>query len=138
MKRREAPGATRTVVSGSDLLDKLQGEELRRMASEKLEGKASVIIELDVPAQKVGLRTSPGAVAGGLAPDRVMPEAPRELSDLERKAARTQVFLEKVLGSPPHWLRASRAFAAEATGPQLSIIARSPHFKAIRLNRRLK
>ena len=125
-------------MSGSDLLDKLQGEELRRMASEKPEGKASVIIELDVPSQKVGLRKSPGADAGGLAPDRVMPEAPQDLSALEQKAAQTHAFLETVLGSPPRWLRASRAFAAEATGAQLSVIARSPHCKAIRLNRRLK
>ena len=108
------------------------------MASEKSEGKASVIIELDVPPQKVGLRESTALGAGGLAPDRVMPEAPQDLSALEQKAAQTHAFLETVLGSPPRWLRASRAFAAEATGAQLSVIAGSPHFKAIRLNRQLK
>ncbi len=125
-------------MRGSDLLDKLQDKELRRMAGENLEAKASVIIEPDVPSQKIGLRKPPGADAGGLAPDRVMPESPQDLSALERKAAQTHAFLETVLGSPPRWLRASRAFAAEATGAQLSVIARSPHVKAIRLNRRLK
>ena len=134
----EAPGPARTVVSKTNLLDKLQGEELQRMASEKLEQKASVIIELDVPPQKVGLRKSAGAGSGGLVPDRVMPEAPEDLAALEQKAAQTNAFLETVLESPPRWLRASRACVAEATGAQLSIIARSPLFKAIRLNRRLK
>jgi len=125
-------------VSKADRLAKLQGEELQRMASEKLEQKVSVILELDVSPQKVGMRKSAGGGAGSLAPDRVMPEAPRDLSALERKAARTRAFLETVLESPPRWLQASRAFVAEATGAQLSIIACSPHFKAIRLNRRLK
>ena len=125
-------------MSRTNLLDKLQGEELQRMASEKLEEKASVIIELDVPPQKVGLRESTRAGAGGLVPSRVMPEAPEDLAALERQVARAHAFLETVLESPPRWLRASRAFVAEATGAQLSIIARSPLFKAIRLNRRLK
>ncbi len=125
-------------MSKTNRLDKLQGEELQRMARERLEEKASVIIELGVPSQKVGFRESTAAGAGGLAPDRVMPEAPRDLSDLEEKAAQTRAFLETVLDSPPRWLRASRAFAAEATGAQLSVIARSPHLKAVRLNRRLK
>ncbi len=125
-------------MSRTNLLDKLQGEDLQRMASEKLEQKASVIIDLDVPPQKVGLRKSTGAGAWGLAPNRVMPEAPEDLAALERKAAQTHAFLETVLESPPRWMRASRAFAAEATGAQLSVIARSPLFKSIRLNRRLK
>lgn len=125
-------------MSKTNRLDKLQGEELQRMASKGLEQKASVILELDLPPQKVGLRESTAGGAGGLAPDRVMPEAPRNLSDLEEKAAQTRAFLETVLDSPPRWLRASRAFAAEATGAQLSVIARSPHLKAVRLNRRLK
>ena len=131
---RKEDSEARIVVSKTNLLDKLYGEELQRMASEKLDEKASVIIELNVTPQKIGLRKS----TGGLAPDRVLPEAPRDLSDLEEKAAQTHAFLETVLGSPPRWLRASRAFVAEATGTQLSVIARSPHFKAIRLNRRLK
>ena len=125
-------------MSKTDRLAKLQDEELQRMAREKPEQKASVIIELDVAPQQVGMRKSSGGGTGGLAPDRVMPEARQDLSALERKAARTHAFLETVLGSPPRWLQASRAFVAEATGAQLSIIARSPHFKAIRLNRRLK
>lgn len=125
-------------MSKTDRLAKLQGEELQRMASQKLEQKASVIIELDIPSQRVGMGKAAGGGAGCLAPDRVMPEAPQDLSALERKAAHTHAFLETVLESPPRWLQASRAFVAEATGAQLSIIARSPHFKAIRLNRRLK
>lgn len=125
-------------MSKTNRLDKLQGEELQRMASKGLEQKASVILELDLPPQRVGLRESTAGAAGSLAPDRVMPEAPRDLSDLEEKAAQTRAFLETVLDSPPRWLRASRAFAAEATGAQLSVIARSPHLKAVRLNRRLK
>ena len=125
-------------MSKTDHLAKLQGEELKRMARDKLEQKASVIIELDVSPQQVGMRKSTGGGAGGLAPDRVMPEARQALSALERQAAQTHAFLETVLESPPRWLQASRAFVAEATGAQLSVIARSPHFKAIRPNRRLK
>lgn len=125
-------------MSRTDRLAKLQDQELRRLAREEPEQKASVIIELDVSPQRVGMRKSTGGDAGGLAPERVMPETRQDLSALERKAARTQAFLETVLGSPPRWLRASRAFVAEATGAQLSVIARSPHVKAIRLNRRLK
>ena len=125
-------------MSKTDRLAKLQGEELQRMARDKLEQKASVILELDVSPQRVGMRKSAGEGAGSPAPDRVLREAPRDLSALERKAARTHAFLETVLDSPPRWLQASRAFVAEATGAQLSVIARSPHFRAIRLNRRLK
>lgn len=125
-------------MSRIDRPDKLQDQELRRLAREKPEQTASVIIELDVSPQRVGMRKSTGEDAGGLAPDRVMPEGRQDLSALERKAARTHAFLETVLGSPPRWLQASRAFVAEATGAQLSVIARSPHVKAIRLNRRLK
>ena len=125
-------------MSKTDRLAKLQGEELQRMAREELEQRASVISELDVSPQQVGMRKSSGRGAGGLAPDRVMPEARQDLSALERKAAQTHAFLETVLESSPRWLQASRAFVAEATGAQLSVIARSPHFKAIRLNRRLK
>ena len=125
-------------MSKTDRLAKLQGEELQRLASQKLEQKASVIIELDIPSQKVGMGKATGGGGGGLAPDRVMPEAPQDLSALERKAAQTHAFLETILDSPPRWLQASRAFVADATGAQLSIIARSPHFKAIRLNRQLK
>lgn len=125
-------------MSQTDRLAKLRDQELQRMASEKPEQTASVIIELNVSPQRVGMRESAGGDAGGLAPDRVMAEARQDLSELERKAARTQAFLETVLGSPPRWLQASRAFVAEATGAQLSLIARSPHVKAIRLNRRLK
>ena len=125
-------------MSKTDRLAKLQGEELQRMAREKLEQKASVIIELDISPQQVGMRKSTGGGAVSLAPDRVMPEARQDLSALERKAARTRAFLETVLESSPRWLQASRAFVAEATGAQLSVIAGSPHFKAIRLNRRLK
>ena len=125
-------------MSRTDHLDKLQDQELRRLAREESEQKASVIIELDVSPQRIGMRESTGGDAGGLAPDRVMPETRQDLSALDRKAARTRAFLETVLASPPRWLRASRAFVAEATGAQLSVIARSPHVKAIRLNRRLK
>lgn len=78
------------------------------------------------------------SLIGDVYPNRMLHVPRQALSALERKAARTRAFLEAVLESPPRWLQASRAFVAEATGAQSSIIARSPHFKAIRLNRRLR
>ena len=43
-----------------------------------------------------------------------------------------------MLGEPPHWLRAARAFVAKVNGEQLRRIAQFPLTKAIRPNRTLK
>ena len=96
-RKLEAPGPARTVVSKTNLLDKLQGEELQRMASEKLEQKASVIIELDVPPQKVGLRKSAGAslAPGVLCPTGSCPKRRRIWRHSNRKPPRPMPFLRR-------------------------------------------
>jgi hypothetical protein len=118
------------------LAAKLYSPELRKMAAGGTVGKASVLIEPDIPAQQVHVETG-RQNAGGRSTRRFVEESPDEQQAREKTIEQTRAFLESTIGEPPHWLRAARAFVADVTSEQLCEIARSPLIKAIRLNRQI-
>jgi hypothetical protein len=95
----------------------------------------SVLIEVDVPAPRVGFREEPGS--GRRVPAEVLAPTPEEQEAIDATTAAAGRFLEEVLGGPPVWLEAANAFVAATTGSQLQEIARSRLVKAIHPNRRL-
>jgi hypothetical protein len=105
----------------------IEDGSLRRLAHERSKEAAPVLIEVAGPTKAVdiGLGRRGGATIG--APTRITvevadgnpsPDASEEVSD--------------ILGRPPRYLRAARAFAAVATGAQLAALAASPLVQAIR------
>ena len=95
----------------------------------------SVLIQVDVPATRVGFREDPGS--GRRVPAEVLVPTPEEQAEIDATTAEAGRFLEEVLGGTPVWLEAANAFAASTTGPQLREIAGSRLVKAIHPNRRL-
>lgn len=95
----------------------------------------SVLIEVDVPATRVGFREEPGS--GRRVPAEVLAPTPEEQAEIDTTTAEAGRFLEEVLGGPPLWLEAANAYVASTTGSQLREIVRSPLVKAIHPNRRL-
>lgn len=95
----------------------------------------SVLVEVDVPAARVGFREDPGS--GRRVPAEVLAPTPEEQDETDATTAEAGRFLEEVLGGTPVWLEAANAFVASATGSQLEEIARSRLVKAIHPNRRL-
>jgi hypothetical protein len=94
-----------------------------------------VLIELDVPATRVGLRDDPGS--GRRVPAEVLAPTPEQQAEIDHRTAEAERFLQEVLGGSPVWLGAANAFAAAPTGRQLREIASSRLVKAIHPNRRL-
>jgi hypothetical protein len=95
----------------------------------------SVLIELDVPAARVGFRDDPGS--GRRVPAEVLVPTPEQQAEIDHRTAEAERFLQEVLGGPPVWLGAANAFVAAPTGRQLREIASSRLVKAIHPNRRL-
>jgi len=95
----------------------------------------SVLIELDVPATRVGLRDDPGS--GRRVPAEVLVPTPEQQAEIDHRTAEAERFLQEVLGGSPVWLGAANAFVAAPTGRQLREIASSRLVKAIHPNRRL-
>jgi hypothetical protein len=95
----------------------------------------SVLIEVDVPATRVGFREDPGS--GRRVPAEVLAPTPEEQDEIDATTAEAGRLLEEVLGGTPVWLEAANAFVASTTGSQLQEIARSRLVKAIHPNRRL-
>jgi hypothetical protein len=95
----------------------------------------SVLIELDVPAPRVGFRDDPGS--GRRVPAEVLVPTPEQQAEIDHRTAEAERFLQEVLGGSPVWLGAANAFVAAPTGRQLREIASSRLVKAIHPNRRL-
>jgi hypothetical protein len=95
----------------------------------------SVLIELDVPTTRVGLRDDPGS--GRRVPAEVLVPTPEQQAEIDHRTAEAERFLQEVLGGSPVWLGAANAFVAAPTGRQLREIASSRLVKAIHPNRRL-
>jgi len=129
MKNRPPPGIP---------LGKLSSAELCRLATAQSKEKASVLIELHLPAQQVDFGSRSGRGASAFSPQRVIPETPEQQQQVQKQIAAAGEFLETVVGVTPRWLRSARAFVATVTPKQLRQIARSPLAKTIRPNRRLK
>lgn len=117
---------------------KIQSPELKRLAREHSSEVASVIIELDLPARMVEVARVLRQGSEISLPRRVAPASQAEGSEVDRKTEEAKVFLQKVLGTSPRWLKTARSFVAEVTGPQLEKIATSPLTKAIHPNRSLR
>ena len=120
------------------LIDKIPDDEVRRIATEGSKEKVSVIIQLDTPTQQVELKKVETQGVISYLPQRVKPETPEEQREIQEKTDAAKAYLEEILGTPPKWLRLARAFVAFTNGEQLRAIARSPLFKTIQPNRRLK
>jgi hypothetical protein len=95
----------------------------------------SVLVEVEVPATRVGFREEPGS--GRRVPAEVLAPTPEEQDEIDATTAEAGRFLEEVLGGTPVWLEAANAYVASTTGTQLQEIARSRLVKAIHPNRRL-
>jgi hypothetical protein len=115
---------------------KIQSAELCKMAEEGSGGRASVIIELDLPPQQVHIDSTPRRT-GERSVRHFLEETREQQQAAESTVQEASAFLESTLGEAPRWLRAARAFVADVTPEQLRIVAGSPLVKTIRLNRHI-
>jgi hypothetical protein len=119
--------------------DKFPDEALQRFAAGDSREPVSVLIELDLPEPQV--RPEVKKFSGGPArwrPAEVLPEAPEDRAEAERRAREAGDFLEEVLGEQPLWLPAAHVYAAQATPGQLRRIAQAPYVRAIHPNRAVR
>jgi hypothetical protein len=121
-----------------DLATRIPDPNLRRLAETRSSQTVSVLIEPDLPRQRLDFEEMSEPGTGRPRPARVAPETADETREIETRTASTQVFLRGVLDSDPRWLRSSRVFVADVTGDQLAAIARSPLTRAIHPNRQLR
>jgi hypothetical protein len=105
----------------------IEDGSLRRLAHERSEETAPVLIEVSGPtkAVEIDLGRRGGVTIG--APTRLTVE----VADGNPPAAASEEVRD-ILGRPPRYLRAARAFSAVATGAQLAALAASPLVQAIR------
>ena len=113
--------------------NKIHDAALKRLAEEKSPESVSVLVELDLPQQEVEVR-----VREGKRSMRMRPDAGQDQAASEAKVTEVKRFLEEVTGHKVIYLRAAKAFVAEATGEQLREVSRSPLVRAIHPNRRLR
>jgi hypothetical protein len=108
---------------------------LRRLAHERSDTSAPVLIEVAGPTDEVEVRVGRGpAVDGRRSTIAVAASAPG--TSAPPKGAASAV--SRILGGTPRYLRAARSFAAVATGAQLAALAASPAVAAIRPDRLLE
>jgi hypothetical protein len=105
----------------------IEDGSLRRLAHERSKETAPVLIEVAGPTKAVDidLGRRGGATIG--APTHVTVE----VADGNPPADASEEVTD-ILGRPPYYLRAARAFSAVATGAQLAALAASPLVQAIR------
>jgi hypothetical protein len=90
-----------------------------------MESSVTVIVELAIPTQRI--------VPGGRVEDPVGQD------ELTEKREAVAELIEEVVGSPPHWLKAARAFVVPGALPeQIKKIAASSLVKAVRPSTRIK
>jgi hypothetical protein len=119
------------------LARKLPDPELHEFAGADTDETASVIVELDLPPQKLIMERSAGGSYGSYVARKVAGESPSLQKRNALKIEKTREFLESLLGASPNWLNSARAFVVKATPEQLREMALFPHIKTIRLNRHL-
>jgi hypothetical protein len=116
------------MVPVADRIDAvIEDGSLRRLARERSDETAPVLIEVAGPTKPVDidLGRRGGATIG--APTRLT----IEVADGNPPDAASHEVSD-ILGRPPRYLRAARAFSAVATGAQLAALAASPLVQAIR------
>jgi hypothetical protein len=105
----------------------IEDGSLRRLAHERSDEEAPVLIEVTGPTKAVSIDLgrrggatigAPTGVTVDVADGNPPPAASEEVTD--------------ILGRPPRYLRAARAFSAVASGAQLAALAASPLVLAIR------
>ena len=126
-----------TKQSLSDTLaEKLPDAALRQIVEQGQGDPVAVIIELNLPPQRIGLeKDTRNQGPHSYAIRQVVTETPGEQRENARKIRRTREFLKTLLGKDPHWLNAARAFVVEATPDQLREMVSFPLTKTIRSNR---
>ena len=119
------------------LAQKLPDTVLRQFTKKKTEEKTSVIVELDLPPQKIFLgKRQLSRTMHEYGVEKVVEESAAQQKENARKIQKTRKFLESLLGTTPHWLNAARAFVVTVTPEQLREMAQFPLTRTIRLNRR--
>jgi hypothetical protein len=109
---------------------------LRRLARERSDSSAPVLIEVTGPTEDVELPLGRGrAVEGRPSTITVAASAPASKDAPPADAASA---VSRILGKNPRYLRAARSFAAVATGAQLAALAANPAVAAIRPDRKLQ
>ncbi|MDQ4049659.1 MAG: hypothetical protein M3131_09825 [Actinomycetota bacterium] len=111
---------------------KLADAELRQLSGPQT---ASVIVELDLPRPRVEMERSEAGGIGASRPRRIETESAGEERRCEAVITQARSFLEQLLGTPPVWLSAARAFGVEASGDQLRVMTRSPLVRRVYLSR---
>ena len=120
------------------LAAKLPDPELLELAEEGGGSRVSVIVELDLPEQRVEM-ARPGAGGERLArPLAVAAESDEDSRQGEAVIERARQELRRLSGEEPVHLRAARAFAVRVDGGQLREIVRSPWARRVRRNRSLR
>lgn len=121
------------------LVQKLPEPKLRQLAEEDTGQEVSVIVEPDLPPQKLSfIKSDRDRSIGTYIPKRVVEETPAQQKKNARTIGEARVFLESLLGETPHWLKSARAFVVTVRPEQLREIAQSSLIKTIRLNRNLQ
>jgi hypothetical protein len=119
-------------------LEKLKDPALRDRVLEGGDEPVSVILEVDLPPQQVAVWSRDDRLRSGSSLGRKVIDEPvkRQRTNADR-IARTGKYIEKVIGTPPRWLAAARAFTFHATPEQLRDLAAFELTRAVRPNRRL-
>ncbi len=124
--------------ANSSLSEKLPDSALRQIIEQGTGEPVSVIVELNLPPQRVALENnnlSRGAHA--YAVRKVVEETSDQQRENALKIRQTRKFLKSLLGKDPHWLDSARAFVVQATPEQLREMADFPLTRTIRPNRHL-
>jgi hypothetical protein len=108
----------------------IEDGSLRRLAHERSDEAAPVLIEVATPTTDVSidLGRRGGATVG--APQRVTVQAANGAPPAEASSE-----VSHILGRRPRYLRAAGAFAAVVSGAQLAALAANPLVQAIRPDR---
>jgi hypothetical protein len=108
----------------------IEDGSLRRLAHERSDEEAPVLIEVTVPTTDVAIELGARGSATVGAPARV---AVKVTDGAPPREASTEV--SHILGRRPRYLRAANAFSAVASGAQLAALAALPLVQAIRPDR---
>jgi hypothetical protein len=120
------------------LAAKLHNPELRQLVMAESDEEVSVLIQPAIPERKAETKV---VRHGGLTlsvPAHVKDLSADDQISADEQIDRACVFLKELLGASPHWLRSAQSFVAQVNARQLRVIARSPMFKAVWLNRELR
>ncbi|MDJ0715582.1 MAG: hypothetical protein QNJ54_15355 [Prochloraceae cyanobacterium] len=121
----------------NSFMEKLRHTELRRLVEEGSNEEISVIIQPNLPERRIKIKKSFQRGINFNRPVDIEPLSSKEQEDAEKQINEVSNFLEKLLGSSPHWLDSARSFVVNVTPKQLREIAQSPIIKAVWLNRKL-